>query len=376
MPQTSSSRAVTPPLPIGTSHWSTPTRTAVIKASEFVDTLSPTTRRRKNITKKQLYKKLDVPERTARRIVRSREPHRSNTTNLKPETRGGKSILTENDLRYLELTLQRFPFEARKLSYAGLAKYCNLDVSAMTIRRAMHQLDFRRCKSCQRRWISEKAARLRVKFAKTMLKKYPKPSDWYNVRFSDETHFGFGSHGRWWITRRPGEENCAFCVQKTNEPKQKDVKRLHAWAAVGYNFKSDLIFYDNGTSNGKMDQKTYESILAQATVGWPAGIVLEEDRDSGHGTHLNINLQKWKDESTFKFYFNCAASPDLSPIENAWLSPKEYLRKSEHWDDKTVEELARQGWKELSQKTINSWVDSMPARLQQVIDSKGQMTTW
>lgn len=244
------------------------------------------------------------------------------------------------------------------------------------MQRAMGQLDYRRCMSCQRQWVSEKSAALRVRFAKTMLARYPRPKDWYNVRFSDETHFGFGSHGRMYITRRSSEKDCAFCVQKTKEPKAKDVKRLHAWGAVGFGFKSDLIFYDNGTSNGKMDQKTYKSILERGTVGWPAGTCIEEDRDSGHGTHLNIDLQKWKDESSFKFYFNCAASPDLTPIENAWLSLKEWLRKSEHWTDHTVEQLARKGWAKLSQETINSWVDSMPARLQQVIDAKGQMTTW
>ena len=143
----------------------------------------------------------------------------------------------------------------------------------------------------------------------------------------------------------------------------KDIKRLHCWGAVGFNYKSDLIFYDNGTSNGKMDQNTYRSILAEGTAGWPTGTCLEEDRDSGHGVHLNIELQQWKNESGLTFYFNYPASPDLTPIENCWLAPKEELRGRSHWNDETVKDLATRGWEQLSRKTINSWVNSMPERL-------------
>ena len=105
--------------------------------------------------------------------------------------------------------------------------------------------------SCQRQWVSKKSVALRVSFAKTMLARYPRRKGWYNVRVPDETHFVFGSHGRMHITRRPSEKDCAFCEEKTKEPKAKDIKRLHAWAAVGFGSKSDLIFYDNGTSNKK-----------------------------------------------------------------------------------------------------------------------------
>ena len=109
--------------------------------------------------------------------------------------------------------------------------------------------------SCQRQWVSEKSAALRVRFAKTMLARYPRPKGWYNVRSSDETHFRFESHGRMYVTRRPSGNDCAFCVQKTKKPKAKDIKWLHAWGAVGFDFKGDLIFYDNGTSNGKIESE-------------------------------------------------------------------------------------------------------------------------
>lgn len=64
--------------------------------------------------------------------------------------------------------------------------------------------------------------------------------------------------------------------------KIKKQKRYYCWAAVGYNFKSELIFYEvPGNSNGKMGQRVYiDSILEAVVKPWlEAGedFVLEED---------------------------------------------------------------------------------------------------
>jgi hypothetical protein len=120
-------------------------------------------------------------------------------------------------------------------------------------------------------------------YAKKMLAKYPDSKDWRNVRFSDEVHFGYGPAGRIYVTRRPGEITCPECVQQADTPPEKDQKRVHAWGAIGYNFKSKLYRYDAGNSNGKMAQQIYPTLLEQEVAFWPANAVLEEDGDSGHG---------------------------------------------------------------------------------------------
>ena len=103
---------------------------------------------------------------------------------------------------------------------------------------------------------------------------------------------------------------------------------------------------------------------------------MEEDGDSGHGRSKSNPIRTWKEEHNLRHYFNCPYSPDLAPIENAWRAPKGNLRKFAHWDEETVYGVAKEGWNRLSQQTINSWIDSMPARLQAVIDGKGQMTAY
>lgn len=87
-------------------------------------------------------------------------------------------------------------------------------------------------------------------------------------------------------------------------------KRYHCWAAVGHNFKSELIFYEMpGNSNRKMSQHVYiDSILEAVVKTWlEAGedFVLEEDDDSEHGSGKSNIIRDWKDEHGLKYYFNC-----------------------------------------------------------------------
>ena len=144
-----------------------------------------------------------------------------------------------------------------------------------------------------------------------------------------------------------GEGYCQDCIQeddpKCNGIKKGKQKRQHTWASAGHDFKSDLTYYDSGNSNGKMTHKCYREYILEPVVqpwlqaakrGLIDPFVLEENGDSGHGGSSNRNpVRIWKEEKGLKSCFNCPSSPDLSPIENCWQAPKQYLRKTPHWDD-------------------------------------------
>lgn len=49
----------------------------------------------------------------------------------------------------------------------------------------------------------------------------------------------------------------------------KDLKQLHSWRAIGYNFKSLLVWYNSGNSNSKITQEVYKKeILEPYVVKW------------------------------------------------------------------------------------------------------------
>ncbi|KAH7117316.1 transposable element Tcb1 transposase [Dactylonectria macrodidyma] len=126
-----------------------------------------------------------------------------------------------------------------------------------------------------------------------------------------------------------------------------------------------------------MTQDVYtNTILEGEVLNWiieGRDFVLEEDGDSGHRPGRNKKARAWKEQH----FFSCPQSPDLSPIENCWLVPKQYINRFPHWEVDTVKELlAEEGWKGLSQETINKWLNSIPKRLRHVIKLKGKMTGW
>ena len=112
--------------------------------------------------------------------------------------------------------------------------------------------DYGKHLACMKKWLSDRAKADGQEWATVMYKKYPKHEDWHRVRFSDEAHFGYGPEGKLQIIPRPDTRYCHDCIQHQPPPpsEEKDRKRKHCWTSVGYNFQSDIIFYDvSGNKN-------------------------------------------------------------------------------------------------------------------------------
>jgi len=155
-------------------------------------------------------------------------------------------------------------------------------------------------------------------------------------------HTGFGPQGRVYIIRKPGTRYCSSCIQHVAPEleEESDAKRKHVWAVVGYEFKSDLVFYDlPGNRNGKMSYQVYRDVTLEPVVkGWindvKAGrckpFTLEEDGDSSHGTGRNNIVRTWKKDHLLDSYFNVSGSLDLAPIENCWQGLKQWIKSVPH----------------------------------------------
>lgn len=273
--------------------------------------------------------------------------------------------------------------EGCTLTWLQLAEEAQIeDVSTRIIRETMHARGYHVCKACQVIYVDKDLAPRREKWARDMLAKYPRKEDWRQVQWSDESHASFGPQGRLNVIRKASQRGHPDCVQEVSEPKEKDRKRQHFQAAIRWNFKSDITFYDvPGNSNRKMTHRVYiDSILEPVVKPWLEAsddFVLEEDGDSGHSYNKNRTnniVTKQKKQYGLITIKNCAGSPDLAPIENSWQPVKHMLRSKAHWDDDTIRELIIEGWNSLKQETINAWIDDYPNRLRAVINAQGKMT--
>ncbi|KAK4099712.1 hypothetical protein N658DRAFT_517214 [Parathielavia hyrcaniae] len=257
---------------------------------------------------------------------------------------------TQGNATDMENLIWTHGFEARALTWQALAFEAGVaaEVSWRMIQRSMGTLDYRKCVACRKGWVSPSTAKKRLEAATVALEKRPTPEHRHDIRWSDEVHFSLGPEGRTMIIRKHGQRHCPGCIQEAREPEPKHLKRLHAWAAIGWNFKSNLYFYEvPGNTNGKMSMQVYRDEILEKAVGpWLAQgdqFILEEDGDSGHGTGKKNTIRDWKERHGLRHFFNTPGSPDLSPIENAWNTVKQYIAKFPSWTEEELRGLAIEG---------------------------------
>ena len=365
-----------PPRHEAESHWHTPQTTRVRTLVYDV-----------KWSYRRIEAQTEIPKSTAWRIAHGSSAWRINNDPNREKTRDRKRKMTREDIARCDRLLETAGFDGKTLTWEQLAYEVNIDVSPWTMKREMNILNWHKCITCRKGWCSPDHAVRRVKWVKEALFLRPDLENWDNVRSSDESHAGFGSEGRIYIICKSGMRACPSCIQQVLlEPskEERNAKRKHFWAAVSYDFKSDLTFYDvPGNKNDKMSQQVYiDSILNPVVKSWleeakrnDYEFTLEEDEDSEHDPDKSNIVRTWKQKHDLDYYFNCSGSPDLAPIENCWQGPKTWLKRVPHWDDETTESLLVEGWKEhMPKRKINEHMRSMPKRLHDVIELAGQMT--
>ena len=305
------------------------------------------------------------------------------------ETRGRKNKMTGEQVREADHLLQEddLGMEVKGMTWVAVKWELNLDVHSTTLQRTMRDaLGYGKHKAALKEYLSPRTKEARNKWAHDMHTKYPEPWHWHRVRFTDEFHAGFGPEGQLWIIRKRGEsmryryDN----IQHRDPPPEKDHPRVHAWTAIGYNFKEPkLVFYKvPSNNNGAITHKIYhDKILEGPVKKWIErgdDFCLEEDGAAGHGggpkARKDSIVAKWKDKKKIDHYFNCHDSPDLAPIENTFQGPKANVWKHPHWDEQSLMDILQEGWDSISQEWINDLVESMPKRLKDVMRLEGGMT--
>ncbi|KAI0112429.1 hypothetical protein GGR51DRAFT_557012 [Nemania sp. FL0031] len=291
------------------------------------------------------------------RVLRDTDRHNSPCD----ETRGRPSRLSDEQIDQIIEFLEN---ESCQLPWANLCNAAGLEFSAdsklpcpQTVRTALQKRGWRKCIACVKLWTCQNIAEKRDRWARDRLYAYELDLSFYRkIRYSDEVHFKFGLDGKLIIIRKAGTRYCPDCIHdRTNL----------ATLAI-------LIWYDGAIAlNAYLNQ-----ILKPEVQKWLERgdtFILEEDGASGHGGESENVVKRWKDEIGSDYFFNCPGAPDLSPIENAWKSPK-YVRRAAIWDEKALKEVAEEGWEALKQSTINEWCDSVPYRLLDVVKAEGQYT--
>ena len=104
-------------------------------------------------------------------------------------------------------------------------------------------------------------------------------------------------------------------------------------------------------------------------------ILLVEDNAPAHQAKI---INKFKKDYFIRTLDWPSNSPDLNPIENIWNLLKNRLQARQPRPQQLEEIKAAvvEEWNAISVEEIQKYVDSMPARIQEVISNNGGHTRW
>ncbi|QRV89356.1 Transposable element Tcb2 transposase [Ceratobasidium sp. AG-Ba] len=194
---------------------------------------------------------------------------------------------------------------------------------------------------------------------------------WRWFAFSDESNFNiFGSDGKQYVWRRPRPSQ----YQKICQAWRRGYYGMGVITAAGVG----CLYRIEGTFTGAR----YTEIFQDAYLGTPndqrrrpQSIIFQQDNDL---KHTSLVAREWFKSHRIEVTPWLASSPDLNIIEHVWefLDRKVCSRdvlprnKAELW------EALKEEWYHIPLIFIEKLYDSIPSRLQAVIDAKGGNTRY
>ncbi len=184
-------------------------------------------------------------------------------------------------------------------------------------------------------------------------------TNWSRVFFSDESTFQFFSN--------------KFAVWSKGKPKRKAKPKyspkLMVWGGISMRGTTNL-----SVIAGTVDSRVYQNILNEniptMSALYPDGYILQQDNARPHTSRTTIEFFKKYRLVVLKWP---AGSPDLNPIENLWAIMK---RKLERAQKRTISEWKAEIekiWSDIRPDVIKSFIESMPRRIQMVIEADGKI---
>jgi hypothetical protein len=198
-------------------------------------------------------------------------------------------------------------------------------------------------------------------------------ANWENVSFSDETWIQLRENGRLqFVRRRVGE---AFLPECVSTAVKHDIKVM-IFGAITSTTKSKIHFVD-----GTVNAACYQHLLKKVSIvnflkrgGRRRPFILMED---GAPAHRAATTKRWHEDHGVQLLPDWPGnSPDLNPIENLWSQMKDMQREERATSIDGLKKIARKVWGKVLPEYLKKLYESMPRRMQAVIDVKGGHTKY
>ena len=275
--------------------------------------------------------------------------------------RGRKRKTSESEDKKILKVSKSFP-EASLLQMSHTLEDRGVKVSSMTIQRRLHEARFISGVHLLNPLLIERHRKCRLLFAHQNTGR-----DWSRVIFTDETTFHLFTAPRK-IWRKKGENYVARTV--------KHPLKIQAWGCFAASGFGRLFLFSGNMDTQKLVEIYEEALLpsVQDLFGdcqepW----FLQEDNDPKHMSKL---AKEWRLLHSINHLDWPAQSPDLNPIEDVWAVLKANVAQRKSRTEQGLKRVIKEHWAYITIEFGQKLIESIPKRLQVVIEGKGDYTLY
>ena len=197
-------------------------------------------------------------------------------------------------------------------------------------------------------------------------------TDWKRIWAYDEVYFNLWK-SRHWVHANNHTVHRRAIRKYTNS--QESVSLGYA-AAISHNKKSDLVLLPKNWRVADLRQLWETELLP--SIDWDPSkrscraFILDNDGRHHSGDLIDAaNLHGLN-----RGGYLPANSPDLNPAENVWNIMKRYVLRKHPTNERELKQYITEAWETLDRDLLPNLFDSMPERMQAVIDANGDRTAY
>ncbi|GBC07625.1 hypothetical protein RclHR1_07590006 [Rhizophagus clarus] len=295
-----------------------------------------------------------------------------NSGQITASSRLGRPLkLTERNVRQLVRTLKEVRQQSLEEMTKKFSESLSISVSSNTIKRTLHSEGFFGRAGKRKPFVSEANRKKRLEWCR---ERRDWDDEWNFIIWSDESRFMiFQNDAHHWVWRKPHEKYDVDCLIPTVKSGNQGVM---VWGCFAKDKIGPLI-----QVSGSINASVYMGILENTFL--PFYNSLENNsqyifQDDNAPVHRARTVKQWKEDNSIIDFPWPAQSPDLNPIEYLWDVLERRVREYKP-HPKNIEELMvilEEEWNKIEPEILTNLVESLPRRVQAVLDSHGNPTRY